>query len=544
MYKILVVDDEPTVSIGIRNFLLASDLNLAGVETALNGFEAVDCLRMEHYDLVLTDIQMSRMSGIELMETIYMEQPNLPVVVISAHEKFDFAMKALRFGARDYLVKPVDQEELLRVVRGVLAEKAEFGNRYERSKLERPHRLFDPVRDQEILMQLVTERGLPKKESDDLLAELGDRLKGPCFGVVAVRLDLRQGGFSSREVLLQDRKLLKYAALNLLEESLSEWGGLAFSGFGNELIAIIQLQHTDGAEQGRSLPSQLHLVGQCVSMNLRKYLNVAATIGISSLRSDASQLAVLMEEAHLAADWKRIHDEQHVFYYEDIAVEDSLNMIEWMAQAECCVQRMKEGGHAEGMPDMTGLLRRIGHTEELMNSYLGMLVYRIYGLLLEHRHASHTSLRRFDPDSYFRGLSTTDRIGRLAVYIDEAAQEIGRLMREREMTIHARIIAYIRQHYRNPALKIQDIAGEVHFSSAYLGHLFKREMNQNVWDYVTELRIEEAKRLLIETDKKRYEIAYEVGYESPEHFSRMFKRCTGISPADYRRAGQGQGGAG
>ncbi|MBO9600477.1 MAG: response regulator, partial [Cohnella sp.] len=122
--KILVVDDEPNVSNGIKDFLLDSDLDVTHVETALNGFEAIDYLRMDAFDLVLTDIQMGRMSGIELMETIRMEQPELPFVVISAHEKFDFAAKSLRLGAHDYLVKPVEREHLLRIVREVLGQKA------------------------------------------------------------------------------------------------------------------------------------------------------------------------------------------------------------------------------------------------------------------------------------------------------------------------------------------------------------------------------------------------------------------------------------
>ncbi|TYP73247.1 response regulator transcription factor [Paenibacillus methanolicus] len=543
MYKILVVDDEPRVSIGIRNFLLASDLSISSVETALNGFEAVDYLRMDQFDLVLTDIQMSRMSGIELMETIYMEQPNLPVIVISAHEKFDFAMKSLRLGARDYLVKPVDQEDLLRVVRGVLTEKEEIGKRaLERSRLERNKRIPDSARRQEILMELVTERGLSKKEHEDLLAELGDKIKGPYFGVVTVRLDLSRGGFSHREVLQQDRKLLKFAALNLFSESLAEWGGLAFSGFGNELIGIIQVKAPAGTEPRGQLQTQLHLVGQYVSNNLRQYLNLEATIGTSSLRDDATLLAKLMEEANLAVNWKRLHPGQNVFYYADIAAQDSLNMVEWMAKVEACVQQLKKGG--DELPeasarDLIAMLRRLGHTDELAHSYFGMLVYRIYGLLLEYGHAGTASLRRFDPDVYYKDLRIEARIGRLAAYMEDAARTIQMMARERETTILSRILAYIRQHYRNPALKIQDIAGEVHFSSAYLGYLFKRETKKNVWDYVTELRIQEAKHLLVTTDKKRYEIAYEVGYESPEHFSRMFKRYAGVSPADYRKEGQG-----
>ncbi len=109
-------------------------------------------------------------------------------------------------------------------------------------------------------------------------------------------------------------------------------------------------------------------------------------------------------------------------------------------------------------------------------------------------------------------------------------------------TVIASVTSFVRANYRNPALKIQDIVEEVHFSPTYLSHLFKRETGIALWDYVTELRIHEARKLLRTTDKKRYEIAYEVGYESPEHFSRMFKRFAGVSPAKYRKNRSGDSG--
>jgi two-component system response regulator YesN len=151
-------------------------------------------------------------------------------------------------------------------------------------------------------------------------------------------------------------------------------------------------------------------------------------------------------------------------------------------------------------------------------------------------------LHRFDPDVYFRNVAGADKLDYLNKYIQETAQLVRVLVKERDQSMLARITGFIRLHFRNPALKIQDIANEVHFSTAYLSYLFKREMHKNLWDYVTELRIDEAKRLLTTTDKKRYEVAYEVGYESPEHFGRMFKRYAGLSPAEYRKEGQGGSG--
>ncbi|MBO9600622.1 MAG: response regulator, partial [Cohnella sp.] len=437
MYKILVVDDEPRVSIGIRNFLLSSDLNISVVETALNGFEAIDYLRMDRYDLVLTDIQMSRMSGLELMETIYLEQPSLPVIVISAHENFEFAKKSLRLGARDYLVKPVKQAELLRVVRSVLVEKEEAGKlALERSMQKRSSGAIETERRREILMELVTERGLSEKDHRDLAAELGNLIKGPYFGVISVRLDLSRGGFSNKEVVLQDRKLLKFAALNLFEESLSEWNGLTLGGFGNELIGIVQPNDQEATGQGLSLQSQMHFIGQFVSNNFKQYLNVDATIGISSLRADVTLLSKLMEEAGSAAEWKKLHPQQNVFHYEDIAAQESLNMVGWMAKVDECVRSLKSDGDKEPIiQDMVRTLNGLGQASELVHSYFGMLVYRIYGLLLEHGHSNGASIRRFDPEVYFREMSVAGKIERIRTYVEEAGRTYSEMAREREMTI-------------------------------------------------------------------------------------------------------------
>ncbi|OUS75533.1 hypothetical protein B1748_16865 [Paenibacillus sp. MY03] len=539
MYKILVVDDEPRVSAGIKNVLLSSELQITHVETALNGFEAIDYLRMETFDLVLTDIQMSRMSGLELMETIYMEQPHLPVIVISAHEKFDFAKKSLRLGARDYLVKPVELAELLRIVGRVLREKEEHGKQsLERTIREGEEERTGAARRNELLLELVTERNLAKADYEDLIDELGGERNGCHYGVVSVRLDLSSGGFSKREIRLQDRKLLKYATVNIMDESLREWSGLTFNGYGNELVGIIQLSERELSEGPQQLQSQLHLIGQIISMNVKQYLNVDATVGMSRLSEDVFTLPKLMEEANAAAEWRKLHPGQKVFYYEDVATQDNLNITQWMAKVDEYIGTLKSANGTAGFVNHAAMVRtlgELGHSEGLTSSCFGMLVYRVYGLILEQGNGRGVQLQRFDPAAYFQGLAGEARLTKLSDYLAEAEVLVYELGKERDQSILARITGYIRQHFRNPALKIQDIAGEVHFSTAYLGYLFKREMKKNLWDYVTELRIEEAKRLLATTDKKRYEVAYEVGYESPEHFSRMFKRYAGVSPAEFRK---------
>ncbi|KRF06615.1 hypothetical protein ASG89_19390 [Paenibacillus sp. Soil766] len=541
MYKILVVDDEPTVSAGIKSYLMRSELGIGHVETALNGFEALDCLRMDTYDLVLTDIQMGMMNGIELMEAILLEQPHLPVIVISAHEKFDFAKRALRLGAKDYLIKPVELDELMRVVGKALQEKQEMG----RLTLQRPEP--DSSKDvlllkkrHEALIELVTETDLQEKDYEDLLREIGSSLKeqGYWYGIAAVHLNLSKGGFSNQDITLMDRKLLKYASVNILEESLSDWCGVAFYGFGNQLVCVIQLEASDNVDTRLPMNSQLNLIGQTIIINLKQYLNVDVTVGMSTLSPDLSMLPKLMEEADAAIEWRKLHPDNNVLYYEDMSALGNMRMMEWADKVEEIVLHLKTVDEAKLFQELQSavkILANLTHSEGLFHSCFGLLVYRLYGLLFDNGQESSSSFRQYDPDVYFRGMEISRKVATLHEYVQGLSDVIRACISERDQTVVSRITTYIYNHYGNHELKIQDIAGEVHFSAAYVSYLFKRETNKNVWDFVSEVRIEEAKRLLAVTDLKRYEISYQVGYQSPEHFSRMFKRFIGISPADYRK---------
>lgn len=574
VYRVLVVDDEPRVCAGIRSYLLSGPLQIGHVETASNGFEALDCLRMDGYDLVITDIQMGMMNGIELMEAILLEQPHLPVVVISAHEKFDFAKMSLRLGAKDYLIKPVELEELTQVVGRVLREKEEAGRLTLRQSAPKDfNEQLLKARRQEALMELVTAKELLEKDYRELLMDIGGPLKerGAGFGIAIVHLDLAKGGFSSQEVTLKDRKLLKYASINILEESLSDWCGVAFNGFGNQLVCVIQLETEEASRPPFHLDSRLNLIGQTIVMNLEQYLNVTATVGLSSLSSSLSMLPKLMEEAEAAIEWRKLHPDNRILYYADMAALGNLRMMDWVAKVEALVNKLKEedrtgreeeeaagdrapegkavpvgkaapekhdslGGELNGM---LALLEGLVSSEGLFHSCFGILAYRLFGLLFDYGHDKSESFRRFDPDLYFRGMDARAKIRTLGRYTQELSVLLKACISERDQTVVARIMAFIQSHYGNHELKIQDIAGEVHFSPAYISYLFKKETGQNVWDYVSEVRMEEAKRLLAGTDMKRYEISYQVGYQSPEHFSRMFKRLAGISPADYRKALRG-----
>ncbi|MDG0791350.1 response regulator [Cohnella ginsengisoli] len=291
MHTILVVDDEMIVCQGIKDYLERHQPGIGQVLTALNGYEALDYLRMERVDLVLTDIQMDGMNGIELMESILSEQPDIPVVVISAHDEFEYAQRCIRLGARDYLIKPVKLELLTEIVTRELGERH---TRYKRL-LEDSLKLRFSLAGMALLRTYMLNEllgGGGAGHADDapfVMEQIGVELAGPAFAVMAVDLRWSRGGPGGRApVTLRDRNLLKYAAVNIAEETLSDWRAVAFYGQGGRIMAILQLEET-GDDRRADTASRLNMIGHALAANLGDYLQLDCAIGISSPAPRARQ---------------------------------------------------------------------------------------------------------------------------------------------------------------------------------------------------------------------------------------------------------------
>lgn len=529
MLRVLVVDDEPIVSAAIAEYLRNSRLDIQFVESALNGFEALDYLRLDAYDLVLTDIQMGGMSGIELMEAIFVEQPGLPVIVISAYDEFEYARHALRLGAKDYIVKPVQLDHLEEVVERVIKEKA--------SKLQMfENRSSDEVREHEerqalrngLLTDLVSEYRMTENDITSILSKLNITLQGPQFGVVVIDLNLRRGGIYDEELIsLRDRKLVKYAAFNIIEEIAAEWQPILFYGNGDQLVALLQ------SEANETL---VHLLCQSIHQNLLHYLHIPSAFGVGRFRTVTSELGVMYREACDLLKWKSMHPDNYVFFFGDM-YRNVVSSADWQVQVDelANMMQMEPVTLVVDQAVQSFLLKIEGwlQQEESDRSIVLLISYRLFGLLMEYATELQQKLKDYDPITYYKHVQASPSVS-LGSYVMEVQRLLRSCRVERDQSLIHHVLKYIQGNFRSKELKLQEIAAAVYLSPSYLSYLFTKLREQNLWTYVTDIRMEEAKRLLMHSDKKRYEIADEVGYESPEHFSRVFKRKFGISPAEFR----------
>ncbi|MBD2848598.1 response regulator [Paenibacillus sp. IB182496] len=481
MYHVLVVDDEPLIGQGVSRLLAASGLPIGRVHLAFDAYEALDCIRLEEIDLCITDIQMGEVSGLDLIRQARLIKPWLQTIVISAHEMFQYAQTAVRLGVKDYLVKPLNEEQLLVSVRNTLLRSSQPGplsgpvaGAVSGDAAEPPgapgpgssgssFRMAEPTSELGELLRALMEPDAPPATWARLEQASGMRLDGPDYAVICAELDFGETHAA------HDAELLRYAALNIAEEVLhGELSHVAAYTAQDEIAILLQWSDPPSAQPADPPPAdpsgkpsaqpsaapadplagaarpgkldELDMYGRSLQHNLHTYLKLECWIGISQVMRERSHAAKLFEQARLALTCRRDYPDHAVFYFGDFA---------WS--------------------------------------------------LLQ----------------------------------DEAASEEGR--REWNNRIVEQAKASIEADYRQKGLTLNEVARRNHVSPNYLSYLFKKHTGLNLWEYVVRLRMEESKRLLEQTDLRRYEIAERIGYESPEHFSKVFKKHFGFSPSEWKR---------
>lgn len=439
MYNILVVDDEPLICKGLAGLLTSSGLAIDGITTAYSGQEALDYIRMGDIDLLVTDIQMGEMNGIELMQQAKIVKPWVQTIIISAHETFQYAQRALQLGAKDYLIKPLNSEQFLDSVRSVLLKMDRPAPQVEPFLMaDNEHfRMEEPPSERiERLNERLSMEPDPSAAAGPDESELG--LVGPYFAVIKMKLGLtedRSASFSRHDI-----HLIQYAALNIAKELLEqEPHTLVFYSQERDVNIILQWSEQEMEENASGKIHHLEMLGRSLHHHVELHLKRGCTVGISQILRGREFLSVLSRQADKAMLWsEQLHD-FHVFYYGDF---------NW------------------------------------------------------HNYAQETSQEVLS--------SQSNRI------VENTRQ-------------------YIDEHYRQKGLTIHDVAKNNHVSPNYLSYLFKKYTGSSLWEYVVKLRMEESRALILNTDLRRYEIAERVGYESPEHFSKIFKKYYGVSPSELKK---------
>lgn len=531
MYKLVVVDDEDIVRNGIINGSPLSDLGFEVVADASNGLEAIEKIEQYHPDVVLTDIRMPQMSGIELIEHISRDYPNIKIVILSGYSEVEYLKQAIKNKVEDYLLKPTCMEEFHDVFKRLKDSLDEEKQKYEEyNKLKKQLIESLPYMREKYLNQLVKGYYSSLEEIEEKNKFYEVELAGDRFAIVLLEIDNYH--IISKEYTEEKRQLLMLSIIHIANQILDEVKlGVFFLGNNNEVIGICNF------DAGiKTITSIL----QEIQKTVFEYKKLTVSAGISKEFADIRKIEISYKQALEAIKQKVFLGNESVVFYQDIENMAGSGSVQCAFDNESIINAI----YYDNRIDLEELLSDVFKQFECKilkhYEYIDKLCLEL--LFCVSRYAQQFNIRVEDilesKNTAFLDIYKLDSLDSkkswLYEILHEICKRIGNLRGDYTNRIIEEAKAYIKSNFSNNNISLDQIAEKVNKNAGYLSKLFKVETGENYVEYLTKLRMERAKELLTDISIKTYEISSMVGYADVSHFNRMFKKHMGFSPSEYR----------
>jgi two-component system, response regulator YesN len=525
MIKLLIVDDEIEIRNGIRNKIDWEGNDIVVCGEAGNGNEALSIINEVHPDVLLVDVRMPKMNGLELVEYLSVNKPEIKSIILSGHDDFSYAQRALKLGAFDYLLKPCLPNQILETILKAKTsiEKSNITKEmYSNLKIKLNEAL--PLLKEKFLISLIKGEQRSLHNIQEKFDFLKINLKINNTALILMRFDNVE--VCSRNYSYNDYELLKFAIKNISEELLTACFLCEVFENNDDIVVIINLQNCSEV-----LP---HL--NSIKMNIKNLLNLDISIGLGKWYSDICKIGNSYSEAVKAVETRFFLDEDVIVDYEDIKDmdrEENLYPINEEKIILNCINTRNAEDIEENLNRFFEVLLSGKSSKDLhMKSALALLL-SIYHLCIE---KGISTEEIFGQDfSCFDDFLKTKSMGQLKAMLLSNIKAIINYTDSKKCnnkTVTA-VIKYIDANYMK-GLSLEILAKEVFISPTYLSYLFKQCQGISFVDYLNKVRLVKASELLKSSNMKTYEVSSAVGYSDEKYFSYVFKKYTGMTPAQYR----------
>jgi len=540
--KALIVDDEKHVRDAIRMLVDWERHGIRELYEAPEGATAMSIIEREQPEIVFTDMRMPLVGGTELMQWIHEHYPACKMIVISGHDDFEYVRHTVKYGGLDYILKPIDADELNEALaKAVESWKQEHEARLREQKRTITMNQIKPVYWDKLFSSLVQGEGVYTEFAVDLRQEFCLPELPQLAQVAIISLDTMPGSLRSKFAANLD--LLFFSLANIANEYLRQHqSGYAFRYWNSmhELVIIFW-----GPEH--TFMEQLRRINDGILFALKCRLD----IGTGTRRSFPGGLAESYREARQALRQRNLLQPTGRIHLA-AANEASLTPALPFGRYEADLRAAVLSNHEDQIRDMAA--RWITAIEqfdcitveqmELWNHEYAVFKSRLISEYRQEDPVDEQMVEQPHEVQHDVQIMPMDEHGQLNLHLllEEITQDLLRLssriakLRQRERSIVHDIVSYIEQHYQEE-LTLQHISDRFHLSREYISRRFKQDLGENLSDYITRIRIEKAKLLLMNPQLRIVQIAEMVGYRDEKYFSKVFKKTTGLSPNQYRASG-------
>lgn len=535
MFKVMIVDDEIYVVALIRKLISWEKFQMQVEATANDGGTALTLMKEIRPDLVIVDIRMPEYDGIEFMDKVREFNHNVRFIVVSGHRQFDYAKGAMRNNVEDYLLKPINKEELETAIRGV------------HEKLIQDQRNVHKIKEMEEeldtskkkLRRLAVEL-IMKQEYGEFDADL-DKINrhyltafkdGFAYRLLALHLDISASSELNRDMDL----MLKESGKKLREELEAVCEDVLDCEQENRIIFLI---HYDGTNWGRIKQSIQKQMADCSRM-AKKFENLFFRICISAECDSFDEIEKSRQSLWQCMLSRTVMTEGKLIEEKDIRKSDAF----LSAVMEYREERFEQALPTLNIEEISRCIREMYSKGFYGTEEDSLLYYKLYMKLADKiwQYFSRIGICEKDEKEYKTQLAQLYVQAPGAVeYPRILCREIEQMINENQLAVQTqgvpsiRIVKrYIREHYQED-ISLSMLAELVNISPVYLSRLFKKEEGINFLDYLNQYRIEVSKKLLQDIHCNIIEVAGLSGFHNTKYFSKMFKKAVGITPSEYRK---------
>ena len=520
-YKVFLVEDEIVTREGIRDNVNWEEVGFEFCGEAPDGEIALPLIEKIQPDVLITDIKMPFMDGLQLSKIIREHMPWIKIIILSGHNEFEYAQSAVKLGVTEYLLKPISAQDLHQVLRSLRETLVR-----ERDEHEKLKRLQSKAEDNllhsrdNFLLKLVM-GGVSSSDAIEQSKQLGLDIVARFYLVILILIEL-----------CEDSQPYDYKEYQQVEKIISEFARNNKDVFltkkdPEELVLLIK---SDSSEQ---LIQESSFLAELIKKEVEKQTpcNLAIEMGrpqdrLGDIHHSFAEALVKSKSSEIVHDWTKTNQDQiDLVTMDHKAIEEfikfgSINEFdEFFSET---LQPVSEAALRSSLMKHYLFVDIILTTEQFISDYAGKEEKLVSAV-----HDIENILTEIKDVENIKGELRKIFLNVLTYRNNQANSE--------RLLILKHVKAFLDENFKDPDLKMSDVARKFNISPSYFSTIFRKELGITYRDYISKLRINHAKLLLRTTNLKCSEISLRSGFNDAHYFSVVFKKKIGLSPLQFRR---------
>ncbi|KYH33985.1 putative response regulatory protein [Clostridium tepidiprofundi DSM 19306] len=514
MLKVMVVDDEYLDREGMKKTIDWASLGCVFSGEAKDGYEGIELAKIIKPNIVITDISMPRINGLEMANKIKEFLPECKFIIITGYDDFEYAKAAVKINAIDFILKPVDENELIDSIKNISYQ-------FERN-IKRKH-----IAREKILLDIMRGKIRGKESIDKIKKEYSIEINDLC--IVCIENDYYEKALESDsfDVLFSANEYAK----ELICERLSQYTYYLVECHDNIFAILISMDNV-------LYPKSFRDIFIDFQKKFSSVFSTTVTIGVSNVGS-IYDIKKVYEESKQALKNKLYSGNNSINYFMDLKKE---NIVKWSYiisfEKELRIV-LKAGDRTKIRNKLDNLYIKFFTSNHISNSIIKQISIDIILIALKTLSEYNISIEEVMGKNFdiYRKIENYKTIKQMHNLVSDIIFNVFRCIKLKNATISEnsidKAIQYINEHY-NENISLSDVSKNVYLSESYICRKIKSATGMSFVEYITKLRMEKAIEYLQNPNYKIVDIAKKLGYSDYRYFSRIFKKYTGYSPSDWK----------